>query len=121
MSSFDWKKNVEDSIVRWTHCHCHYHRNIFRIQNGKCKATKGISGCHGYHKTCWWNLWMGAGEGLCSPQKLDQRVNKTILYPYKGNKILYHQMQMGCATAARPSNSFLCYFTFQWLKYHWNL
>ena len=30
-----------------------------------------------YHKTCWWNLWRGAGERLCNPQKMDQRVNTT--------------------------------------------
>ena len=68
MSSFDWKKNV------------HNHRNIFRIKSSKRKATKDISECHGYHKTCRWNMWSGAGEGLCSLQKMDQRVMQQKFY-----------------------------------------
>ena len=46
MRSFDWKKNVGDSIKD---------RNIIRTKDDKRKTTKGIFGCHDYHETCWWN------------------------------------------------------------------
>ena len=63
MSSFDWKKNIEDH-------NSHNNHN----KGGKCKSTKGIHGCHGYHETCWWHLWRGISERLCSLQKMDQQV-----------------------------------------------
>ena len=38
MSSFDWKKNIEDS----TDHNCHNHRNIFCTKSGKRKTTKSL-------------------------------------------------------------------------------
>ena len=73
MTSFDWKKNIED-YQRRTDCNCHNHRNIFRTKGGKRKASKGISACHGYHETCRWNLWKSISERLCSLQERNQGV-----------------------------------------------
>ena len=36
------------------------------------EANEGISGCHGYHETCQWNLWRGSDERLRILQKIDQ-------------------------------------------------
>ena len=53
MTSFDRKKNIEDSIKDGLIItNCHSHRNIFRTKGGKSKASKDISGCYGYHEIC---------------------------------------------------------------------
>ena len=71
MASFDWRKNIEDSL-RWID---HKHRgrwNIFRFKGGKRKTTESIYGRFEYTKTYWWDLWKRANERLCSLQKMDQ-------------------------------------------------
>ena len=87
MSSFDWKKNMEDYQRRTDH-NCPNHRNIFRTKSGKCKTTKGIPGCYGYYKTYRWYLRRSISEGLCSLQEMDQGVlqQKNFIAPW-GYKI----------------------------------
>ena len=70
----------------------HHDRNILRTKGGKRKTTKGISGCHGYHETCWWNSGWCPCQGLCSLQKMDQLVmlQQTFYGPLKSNKIAWH-------------------------------
>ena len=74
MASFDWKKNIEDSLRDGLIVDHNYRgsRNIFRVKGGKRKTTKGIPGCYGSTKTYWWNLRRRAGERLCSLQKMNQ-------------------------------------------------
>ena len=74
MSSFDWNKNIEDSIKDGLILTATTTGIFFRAKGGKRKTAKGIPGCHGYHKTCWWNLWRGIDDRLCSLQKMDQRM-----------------------------------------------
>ena len=78
MNSFDSKKNVEDSI-----------------KGGKPKTTKSVPGCHGYHKTCWWNSGWCPCQGLRSLQRMDQGViQQNNFMATKGNKITQRQMQI---------------------------
>ena len=48
--------------------------NILRTKGAKRKTTKGVSGCYGYHETCWWNCGWCPCQRICSLQKMDQRV-----------------------------------------------
>ena len=61
----------------------HHDRNILRTKGCKCKTTKDVHRCHGYHETCWWNSEWCPCQGLCSLQKMDQRViqQQTFLAP----------------------------------------
>ena len=55
MSSFDWKKNVEDSIKDGLIITATTTGIFYVLPAAKRKTTKSIPGCHGYHDTCWWN------------------------------------------------------------------
>ena len=72
MSSFDWKKNIEDSL-----------RDGLIITIGATRIFLGLKALGVKSPDVyWWNLWRGVGERLCSLQKMDQRVNTTkILQP----------------------------------------
>ena len=132
MSSFDWKKNIEDS----TDHNCHNHRNIFCTKSGKRKTTKGIPGCYGYHETCRWNLRRGIGERLCSPQEMDQRVMQQKFYgPLRATKLLFNNRKVWrlnvnmfvfqkvsnmCPLEPWPSILIgLTFFISQWIKSCW--
>ena len=67
MSSFDWEKNIEDSIRDGLIITIGATRIFWRLK------ALGVKPPDAY----WWNLWTGAGERLCSLQKMDQRVNAT--------------------------------------------
>ena len=67
----------------------HNHQNFLRTEDSKNKTTESISGWYQYRKTCWWNLWRGVSERLCSLEKIDQRViqQQKFYGPLEGNKI----------------------------------
>ena len=69
MSSLDWKKNVEDSIKDGIIITATTTAIFFVL-----KASNDIYGCNGCDKTCRWNNKRGIGEGICSLQKMDQRI-----------------------------------------------
>ena len=98
----------------------HHDRNILRTKGGKRKTTKGVPVCYGYHETCAWCPC----QRLYSLQKMYQRgIQQTFYGSRKGNKITQCQMQIHskeCTAASRPSNSCLCWPTFQSLKNHWD-
>ena len=81
MSSFNWRKNTEDSIK--------YGLIMTIGATGIFFSLKaGIPGCRGYRKTYRWNLCRGAGKGLCNLQKMDQRViQKKIYGPIRAIKL----------------------------------
>ena len=90
MSTFDWKRNIEDSIKDGIIITATTTGIFFGLKGGKRKTTKGISGCHGYHETCRWDMWKSAGKGLCGLQEMDQRViQQKFFWPPKGNKIIF--------------------------------
>ena len=62
MSSFDWKKNIEDII-----------KDGVIITTGATDILIYVYVCKPYR----WNLWRGVGERLCSQQKMDRQVNTT--------------------------------------------
>ena len=69
-----------------------HHRNILRTKGGKCKTTKGVPGCHGYHETCRWNSGWCPCQGLCSLQKIDRRaIQQSNFLAPSGNKITQRQ------------------------------
>ena len=72
MNSFNWKENIEDSLRDGLIITIGATRIFFGLEAANEKTTKGISRCYGNPKTCRWNLWRGAGERLCSLQKMDQ-------------------------------------------------
>ena len=97
---------------RWTDYNHPGYQNTFQVKGGKRKTTKGVSRCHGYHENCWWNLWRGAGERLCSLQKMDQRViQQKFDNPSRVRKL--H------SEGSKKLPTWEC-FTFQWLGYCWD-
>ena len=52
MSSFDWKKVIEDSIKDEIIITATTTGIFFALKAANVKPTKGISGCHGYHEAC---------------------------------------------------------------------
>ena len=75
MSSFDWKKNVEDSIKGALIITATMTGIFYVLKAANVKPPKpSVPGCYGYHETCWWNSGRGPSQGLCSLQKMDQRV-----------------------------------------------
>ena len=100
MSSFDWKKNIEDSIKDGLIITATTTGIFYVLKAANVKPPKAsVPGCYGYHETCWWNSGWCPCQRLCSLQKMDQRVIQQTSYsPIKGNKITH--------------------FTFQSLKYH---
>ena len=68
------KKKRRRLYQRWMDHDSHHEPNIARTKGDKRKTTKGVPGCHGYHETCWWNSGWYPCQGLCSLQKMDQRV-----------------------------------------------
>ena len=101
MSSLDWKKNIEDSMKYRLIITVTMDRNILNSKGSKHKTTKDAPRYHGYHETCWWNSRWCPFQGLCSLQKMDQRViqQQKFYSPIKGNKITWRQMQIhpkGC-------------------------
>ena len=122
MSSFDWKKSVEDFIKDGLIITDTATEIFFTLKSTGLKPPKTSLDAMDIMKlTC--NLLGSVGERLCSVQEMDQRVIQQILWPFKGNKINAtpnaDPCSKGCAAAAHPSNSFLCCFTFQWLKSRW--
>ena len=83
MSSFDWKKKHWRFYRRQIDHKYHHERNILRAKGGKCKTTKGVPRCHGYHETWRWNSRWCPCQRLCSLQKMDQSViqQQRILWP----------------------------------------
>ena len=69
MSSFDWKKNIEDSLRDGLIITIGAAGTLFGLK--ATKTIRGISRCYGHPRTHRWNLWRGAGERLCSLQKMD--------------------------------------------------
>ena len=119
MSSFDWKKNVEDSIKDGLIITATTTGICFCIKSGKCKTAKGIPRCHGYHKTCPWNLWESVGKRLCSLQEIDQRVMQQKLYgPLRAVKLLFNTRK-AWRLKSRKFPTWKC-FTSQWLKSRWD-
>ena len=52
------EKNIEDSIKDGlTMTTIYNYWIIFCTEGIKQKATNSISRCHGYHETCWLNIW----------------------------------------------------------------
>ena len=71
MNSFDCKINVEDSI-----------KDGLITTATTTEIFKGVPGCYGCHKTCWWDSEWCPCQRLCSLQKMDQRViQQNILWP----------------------------------------
>ena len=73
--------------------------NILRTKGGKRKTTKGVPGCYGYHETCWWNSGWCPCQGLCSLQKMDQRVIQQQNFVVLSRAIKMHD------TIAQPRTS----------------
>ena len=72
----DRKKSIEESIEDYLNVTGELLEWFFGAKkSSKCKATKSISRCHGYHKTYWWNMWRGTSKKLFNLQETDQRVN----------------------------------------------
>ena len=75
MSSFDWKKNLEDSIKDGLIITATMTGIFYILKAANVKPPKpSVPGCYGYHKTCWWNSGQDPCQGLCSLKKMDQRV-----------------------------------------------
>ena len=72
MATFNWKKNIEDSLKDGLIIDIGAAGIFYGLNGGKCKTTKGISRCCRYTKTYWWDLRRHLGERLCSLQKMDQ-------------------------------------------------
>ena len=72
MGSFDWKKNVEDSIKDGLIITATTTGMFYVLKAAKRKTTKVVLGCHGYHEIFWWNSGWCPCQGLCSLQKTDQ-------------------------------------------------
>ena len=53
MASFDWKKNIEDSIKDGLIITATVTR--IRTKGSRHKTIKGVFRCYGYHEVCWWN------------------------------------------------------------------
>ena len=66
MTSFNWKKKIEDSLKDGLIMTIGAAGIILRVKDGKRKTTKDICRRHGYTKTCWWYLQRRSGERLCS-------------------------------------------------------
>ena len=97
---------------RWRFCqrridhNSHHNRNILRTKGGKCKTTKGVPGCYGYHEICWWNSGWCLCQRLCSLHKMDQRVIRQTFYGLlKGNKITrHHRLRRKCPSCFAKSH-----------------
>ena len=77
--SFDWKKSIEDSIKDGLIITATTTGIFYVIKAANVKPPKA---CYGYHETCWWNSGWCPCQGLCSLQKMDQRViQQNILWP----------------------------------------
>ena len=74
MGSFNWKKNIEDSMKDGLIITITMTGIFYTLKGGKYKTTKGVPRCHGYHETCWWNSRWCPCQGLCSLEKMDKRV-----------------------------------------------
>ena len=93
MSSFGWKKKHWRFYQGWIDHSSHHERNILRTKDGKCKTTKGIPGCHGYHEMCWWNSgWYLVKDYAVYKKWTNEWYNKTFYGPLKGNKITWHNL-----------------------------
>ena len=77
MASFDWKKNIEDSLKDGLIIGIGAAGIFYGLKAANVKPPKGIPGCYGYTKTCQWNMWRGIGQRLRSLQEMDQRINTT--------------------------------------------
>ena len=88
MSSFDSKKTLKIILIRIDH-NSHHDQNILCTKDGKCKTTKGVPGCFGYHETYWWNSEWCPCQGLCGLRKMDQWLmpQQSFMTLLKGNKI----------------------------------
>ena len=76
----DWKTSIQDYQILADHNSYNYWDIFCAKELSKYKAIKSICGCHGYHKTCWWNMWRGTSKGLCSLQEMDKK-NKHFYSP----------------------------------------
>ena len=75
MISFDWKKNIEDSIKDGLIITATTTGIFYVLKAANVKPPKAsVPGCYGYHETCWWNSGWCPCQRLCSLQKMDQRV-----------------------------------------------
>ena len=52
MTSFDWKKNIDDSIKDRLIITATTTGIFFALKAANVKLSKGISGCYGYRETC---------------------------------------------------------------------
>ena len=82
MSSFDWKKNVEDSIKGALIITATMTGIFYVLKAANVKPPKpSVPGCYGYHETCWWN----SGRVLLK----DYAVYKKWIKEYYYNKNFY--------------------------------
>ena len=61
MSSFDWKKNIEDSLKDGLIITIGAAGIFYGLKAASAKPPKA-SRCYGYTKTCWWKIQRCADE-----------------------------------------------------------
>ena len=84
MTSFDWKKHIEDSIKDGLIINAATTGIFFALKAENIKPPKASLDGNGYHETYRWNLCRSIGQRLCSLQKIDQRVIQQKFYnPYR--------------------------------------
>ena len=72
MTSFDWKKNIEDSIKDGLIITATTTGIFYVPKGGRHKATKSVFRCYGYHEACRWNMWRSIGQRLRGLRKVDR-------------------------------------------------
>ena len=63
---FSLERNIEDFIKDGLIITATTSGILFCAENNKRKIIKSISRCHGYHETCWWNMWRCISKTLCN-------------------------------------------------------
>ena len=112
MSSFDCKKNVEDSIKVGMIITAEATGIFFALKVANVKPPKAS-----LDDTYRWNLWKSVGERLCNLQEMDQRVMEQNFYgPLRKIKLTQHQINIHSRdfiTVLMSSFVWYCCFTFQ--------
>ena len=124
MSSFDCKKNIEDSIKDWLIITATTTWIFYVLKAANVKSPKASLDAMDIMKLVAEMVGGVLVKDYAVYKKwIKEWYNKNFYGPLKGNKITQRQMQIhskGCAAASRSSNSCLCRPTFQLLKYRWD-
>ena len=91
MSSFDWKKNIEDSIKDTLIITTTTTRIFHALKAAKVKPPKASLDAMDIMKIAGGICGWGVGERLCSLLKMDQRVIQEKFYgPLRAIKLLFN-------------------------------